>query len=252
MQRSVRVVTVLMTAAVVSVSTACSSSKSSSGSPAKTPSTSSAASSPAPSTSASSVTSTPSTATLTAITVQPGDLPAGWTSKPAQPDPNEDAYQAALVTCVGGRDTTPDRVAQVHSPDYSQGQATISSSAKALKSPSDVTADTQLLTSPKINDCYAALIRSELAKSAAGATINSLTVTVTPGSGGGPTNVVGTAAAQISLTAQGQTATAFVDATFITGPSIEAEVDFQNVGAPIPAAVRIPVVANVAARAAQG
>jgi len=252
MQRLVHMVSVLTAAAVVSVSSACSSSTSSSGSPTTTPPTSSAASSPAPSTSASSALSTPSTATLTAITVQPGDLPTGWTGKPAQPDPAADAYQAALVSCVGGRNTNPDRVAQVQSPDYSQGQATISSSAKAMKSPSDVAADAQLLSSPKINDCYATLIRTELAKSAAGATINSLTVTVTPGTGGAPANVVGTAAAQISLTAQGQTATAFIDATFITGPSIEAEVDFQNVGAPIPADVRIPVIANVAARAAQG
>lgn len=68
--------------------------------------------------------------------------------------------------------------------------------------------------------------------------------------------MVGTAAAQIGLTAQDQTATAFVDATFITGPSIEAEDDLQDVGAAIPAAVRIPVVANVVAnvvaRAVQG
>ena len=71
-------------------------------------------------------------------------------------------------------------------------------------------------------------------------------------SGGGPSNVAATVVAQVNLTVQGQTADAFLNVAFITGPSIEAEVDFQNVGAPIPADLRIPVVANVAARAAQG
>jgi hypothetical protein len=247
MERSARMAAALVAAAALTISTACSSSKSSSGSPAATP-TSSAATSPTP----SSAASTPSTATLTAIAVQPSDLPAGWTSKPAEPEPDQATNQAALVSCVGGRNTSPDETAHADSPDYSQGEATISSSVKAFSSQSDVTADAQLLASPKINDCFSALIKAQLAKSAAGTTINSVTVAVTPGSGGGPSNVVGTATGQISLTAQGQTAVAFLDVAFISGPSREAEVDFENLGTPVPATLRSAVVAKVAARTAQG
>jgi len=246
MERTGRVATALVVATLLSVSTACSSSKSSSGTPAVTPSSSAAPSSP------SSAASTPSTAALTAIVVQPSDLPAGWTSKAAEPDPDEAADQAALVSCIGGRDTSPDKIAEAPSPDYSQGNATISSSVKAFKSQDDVTADTQLLASPKINDCFASLIKTQLTRQAAGATINSVQVAFTPGSGGGPSNVVGTAAGRIALTAQGQSAVAYLDSAFMTGPALEAEVDFENLGGPVPTALRTAVIAKVATRLAQG
>jgi hypothetical protein len=247
MERSARMAAALLAAAALTIPTACSSSKSSSGSPAATP-TSSAVTSPSP----SSAASTPSTATLTAIAVQASDLPAGWTSQPSQPDPKQDANHAALVSCVGGRDTTPDRLAQADSPDFSQGNAAIASRAAAFKSQSDIAADTQLLASPKINNCYATALRAQLAESQPSATINSIKVAVTPGSGGGPSNVAATATSQISLTIQAQTAVAYIDIAFITGPALGVQITFSNVGQPVATAVRSAVIAKVAARAAQG
>jgi hypothetical protein len=259
MERSTRIAGALVPAAVLSVLTACSSSKSStppSSSPATTPSptaASTAESSALPPSSASSAPSTPSNAALNAISVQPSDLPAGWTTGPVDVDRSEDASHAALVGCVGGRNTTPDRLAEVHSPDYSQGDATISSQVSAFKSASDVAVDVQLLSSPKINACYAALAKAQLGTTVpAGTKINSIKVTVTPGAGGGPSNLAGTATAQINLTINGQTGDAFLNVAYITGPSIEAQVEFQNVGTPIPTALRNSVIAKVAARAARG
>jgi hypothetical protein len=249
MERFTRGAAVLVTGALLCLSTACSSSKSSS---TPSPTASTAASSTAPSSSPSSAASTPSTATLAAIAVQASDLPAGWTSQPSQPDPKEDANRAALVSCVGGRDTTPDRIAQADSPDFSQGEAGISSRAAAFKSQSDIAADTQLLASPKIDSCYATALRALLAETQPSATINSIKVAVTPGSGGGPSNVAATATSQISLTIQGQTALAYIDIAFITGPSLGVQITFSNVGQPVATAVRSAVIARVAARAAQG
>ena len=72
--------------------------------------------------------------TLGAIVLQDDDLP-DWTGADYQADPNEAADNAAMQACVGGRDTDPDRIAEVHSQDYSLGDATIGSDASLFSSP---------------------------------------------------------------------------------------------------------------------
>jgi hypothetical protein len=189
-------------------------------------------------------------APLTAIVLQPADLP-DWTSAPSTPDPNSAAENAALAKCVGQPDTSPDQVAEVDSPDYSSGNASISSSASSFKKPSDLTADIAILKSAKVSTCYDVLVRSEAPASLPpGTTLNSVTIVITPGSTDGPRNVVATGAGKINISQSGQRADVFLNVAFITGPLIEAEVDFENVGEPVPAAIRAAVIAKVAARAA--
>jgi hypothetical protein len=118
---------ILAAAAALCVSAACGSASK----PASTTTPSSGGGSSATSGASSSVPSTPVntaavTAALRVITLQRSDLPPGWTATAYQPDPSNAVYQAALVRCVGGRDTSADRVAEAHSPDYSQRNATIS------------------------------------------------------------------------------------------------------------------------------
>ena len=75
---------------------------------------------------------------------------------------------------------------------------------------------------------------------------------MTPGSGGGPRNVVGHGAGRINVTTGGQVVNLYLNVAFITGPLIEAQVDFQGIGAPVPLATRTAAIATVAARVAAG
>jgi hypothetical protein len=207
----------------------------------------------------SSSSSTPaSTATpaslsqLKKIVLQPMDLPAGWKGTPYQLDPNDAAYHAAMVKCVGARNTDSDKVAEAHSHDYELGDATISSSATSYRSQSDIDTDVAILHSPKLSTCYDQLVKNQLAASLpAGATVESESIKITPGSAGGPANVVATGTGTINVSLGGQHVPVYLTVAFITGPLIQAEVDTENVGSPVPAHVVNQMVAAVAARAAQ-
>src|SRR5215470_3416714 len=131
---------------VAAVLAACSSSSPNS------PSTSSGSpvSSSSPATSASAATPA-SLSQLEKIVLQPADLPSGWKGVPYQPGPNDAAESAALVKCVGGRNTDSDRVAEAHSDDFALGDAGISSSAASFRSQSDVDANVAKLHSPKVS-----------------------------------------------------------------------------------------------------
>jgi hypothetical protein len=101
--------------------------------------------------------------------------------------------------------------------------------------------------------CYQQLVKKELGASLpAGATIESESFTFTPGSAGGPANVVATGTGTVKVRLSGQQVPLYLNVAFITGPLIQAEVDAENVGTPVPASVVNALVAAVAARAAKG
>jgi len=113
-----------------------------------------------------------------------------------------------------------------------------------------VTSDTAIVKSPKMSACYSKLAADEIGGSLpAGSTLNSASVVVTPGSAGGPANVVATGAGKVEVTANGEVDDLYVNVAFITGPSIEAEIDFTNLAAPVPASLRAALIAKIAARA---
>ncbi|HEY7263147.1 MAG TPA: hypothetical protein VH589_16875 [Trebonia sp.] len=225
----------------VAVLAACSSSSSSP----STSNTSAAASTPA---------ATPaSLAHLKTIVLQSADLPSGWKGTPHQPDQNEAADNAAMAQCIGARNTDGDKFADANSDDFASGNASISSSATSYKSQTDLTSDVQMLHSSKLSSCFEQMIKKQLASSLpAGSTIESASINITPGSGGGPSNVVATGTGTIKVKVSGQEVSVYLTVAFITGPLIEAEVDAQNVGSPVPSSVVNPLVSTVATRAAQG
>jgi hypothetical protein len=209
--------------------------------------------------SSNSTASTPSSAApaslaqLKKIVLQPADLPPGWKGTPHQPDPSDAAYQAALMKCVGARNTDGDTVAVADSEDFALGDASIASSADSYRSQSDVDTDTATLHSPNYAPCDEQLGKKQLATSLpAGATIESASIKITPGSAGGPANVVGTETGTVKVSVNGQQVPVYLTLTYITGPLIEAEVDAENVGAPVPPSVVNALVATVATRAAKG
>lgn len=219
-----------------------SSSSSSSGS-----TTTASAKSP---TASPSPTHTPATEVqLKKIVLQPGDLPGAW--KPTPADPDSSGLEGELADCLGVKQTDTDQVAKTDSDDYSLGDATVSSSASSYKSQSDVDSDVALLKNPKVNACMKQLLTKDLASSMPdGASLGALSVKFTPGPGAGPANVAGVGSAVVPITVSGQQATVYVSFAYLTGPQLEAEVEAENVGAPVPAAVLQAAVKAVADRAA--
>jgi hypothetical protein len=190
---------------------------------------------------------------LTALVLQPADLPAGWTGTRYQPDPTSAANNAAFASCLGVRNTSLDQVADVHSPDFSLRSATISSEAASYRSKGDLTSDVAALTSARYPSCLESGLRAALAKTLpAGAAIKSVAVKATPGPGGGPSNVVGTAAAAVTITNAGLTLTIYSSTVFVVGPLIEAQLVFTNVGQAATADLQATLVKAVASRAARG
>jgi hypothetical protein len=190
---------------------------------------------------------------LKKIVLLPADLPSGWKGAPYQPDPNDSANNAALMKCVGARDTDSDKVAEAHSDGFALGDASISSSATSYRSQSDLNADVTTLHSPKLSSCFGQMMKKQLAASLpAGSTTESASIRITPGSAGGPANVVATGTGTIKVQVNGQQVPVYLTVAFITGPLIEAEVDAENVGSHVPATLVKSLVATVASRAAQG
>jgi hypothetical protein len=184
--------------------------------------------------------------------LQPADFPPRLEGHALPPGPERAADQAAFVKCVGARNTDGDQVAEANSEEFDLGDASIGSSADSYRSQSDVDADVAILHSPKASSCYDQVMKKVLATSKpAGATIESESIKLTPGSADGPANVAGTLTTTVKFSANGQQVPLYVTSTFITGPLIEAEVDTSNVGAPVPSSVVNALVATVATRAAK-
>jgi len=248
MQWAKRLLGVCAAGCVVAVLAACgSSSPTSPSTPSGSPLSSSSPATPA------SAATPASLSQLKRIVLRPADLPQGWKGTPYQPDPNDSADNAAMMKCVGARNTDSDKVAEANSDNFALGDASISSSASSYRSQSDLDSDVAMLHSPKLSACFEQMVKKQLVASLpAGATIDSASITITPGSAGGPANVVATGSGSIKVRVNGQQVPVYLTVAFITGPLIEAEVDTENVGAPVSESVVNPLVATVATRAVKG
>ena len=191
---------------------------------------------------------------LKQIVLRPADLPPGWKGTPYQADSSASAEDATLYKCLGVRDIDGDQVAEADSEDFARGNATISSTASSYRSQSDMDFIVAALHNPKVSPCLGQTLTKELATSLpAGATVQSASVKITPGSAGGPANVIATGTGIIKVEASGQELTFDMTETIMTGPLIEAEVDTVNVGAtPVPESVVKPLAATMATRASKG
>ena len=190
---------------------------------------------------------------LKAMVLRETDFPVGWQGTPYQADPGAAADSAALVRCVGTRNTDGNVFAQAHSPSFALGNATVSASAFSFRSQRDVDSDVAMQHSAKLPRCYEQLLKKKVAGSLpAGVVFESASVKITHGSAGDPANVVGTLKGTIGIRANGRQSAMFVTIAFITGPLIEAEVDTVSGPKPLPEALVKSLVAMVAARATMG
>jgi hypothetical protein len=216
--------------------------------------TSTAAGSLTPSSSSptSAVPSPASESQLAKIVLQPSDLPPDWTPTPYKAEPGDTAAQAALLRCLGVLSTASDKVAEAHSFDFTLGDARVSSSASSYRSQSAVDANVAALHGSKFSPCIEQRVKRQVAAQLpAGAAIESVSVKVTPGSAGGPANIVATGGGTIKISVGGQHGVYYLRVAYITGPLILAEVDAENANIPAPAPQWESLVSAVADRAAQ-
>jgi hypothetical protein len=185
------------------------------------------------------------------IPLQPHELPPGWTAAKGTNSDSGGKIDDELAACLGGHSSDADQVATVNGDDFSQGSSEISSSVSKYKSQADIDNDAHLLTSPHVDSCLTKSLRQAIASSApAGGRVNAVSFHITPGSSGGPRNVVATGSGRIALSSSGQTVRIYVDIAFISGPRIEAEVDFTGLGTRIDKSLQRRLVAAVANRTA--
>lgn len=199
--------------------------------------------------------SVPSKATLQGILLKQAEVPAGYTSVTPSPDSSDDASSAQqLIACVGGISANPqqDKVDKVESEFSNPQHASLSSDATSYKSQDDVDALVSVIKSPKADTCFNELIKKELQTSVpSGTKIGNLSVHLTPGSSGGPSNVVGTANASVTIASgQGQSITVHLVSVFISGKQLAASVDAETLGGPIDTTALGKAVLAVAGRAA--
>jgi hypothetical protein len=182
---------------------------------------------------------------LTSFQLTAADLPSTWKGTAADnSDTSVDQEEVKLASCLGVPDSGSKRDAQVSSDDFALGDATISSQATSISSQAIIDQDAKGITGPKATPCIKQL--------PAGAKIDRVDITVTPGSGGLGSNVIATASGAIVITVSGQQVSAYVNVAFIAGKLVEAEVDAESVGAPIDQTVMSKAVTAVAKRVAAG
>jgi hypothetical protein len=259
--RRTRAAAALGTLTTVALLTACSSSSNGTPSGATTPGTSAASTTSSTSTSptASATTSTAAgtgsaaeKAALAKLLLVPSDLPSGWTASPAQTSADDGAAQARFAKCVGIRNTHADKVAEADSQEFSNKDASISSSASSYSSAADVAADKSAFQDgSKATSCMTTMLRSEMTgQLPAGATLDDLNLKVLPGNNGGPANVIAKITGTIKVTSSGQHLQVYLDSTYIAGKKIEAEVDFESFSTPVDPALQAKLVKAVAERVA--
>ena len=223
------------------------------GSASKTTSTAGGGRAPLATSAATSRSATPATlAQVEKVVLRAADFPAAWTGTAHQANVSDAAWRASFGRCLAVRDTYGDKVSEAFSQDFALGDAVVVSDATSYRSQSDIDTDNAAIHGPKFAPCIDQLMKSQAAQSQPPGTPIVASFKITPGSGGGPANVVGTGTGTIKTGVNGQQVVYYLSFAYITGPLIEAEVDTSNVGAPIPASVARSLVAAVATRAAKG
>jgi hypothetical protein len=190
---------------------------------------------------------------LARIVLQPKDFPRGWKHTPSKLDPRIPADNAAVTSeflkCLGLPNQVPDQVAEAHSDDFARGDAHISSVARSFRSQNTVDAGTAALQSSKATRCFEQQFASFPLP--AGSTFDLVSVKVTPGSAGGPANVVATGVATARITVGGTAVEVYLSHAYIVGPLLAAGVDSFSAGAPVPESLMDSLIAAVANRAAR-
>lgn len=86
-------------------------------------------------------------------TLRAADFPSGWSSRPHEPVPGEEELRRDIARCLGISPPSEAATAEVRSPDFTQGLATVSSIITFVKSESDARTHADALTSERFARC---------------------------------------------------------------------------------------------------
>jgi len=194
----------------------------------------------------------PDSAQLQAAEVQLADLPSGWTAGTGAEF--DGAMMDTFAECLGRPESPGDRLMEAGSPAFSDASGHgVHSSAVSYRSATVVDSVAALFRAPKAAACFTQGVLTELADTTVppGASLGTPHVVVTPGSGGGPDNVVATAAVRLPVVTQaGAAVTVYADFVVLRGRTTTALLGLGSFGAPLSREVRDPVVQALARRIA--
>ena len=259
MRISVAIIPALALALTVSACSSTSNGKGSaigaSGSSGSSGSTSATTGASATTPTTSAAVAAPDEAKLKTLVLTAADVPSSWTASPSSSSgdnsPDDAASQAQLAACLGVPNSDKKQVASADSDDYDLANSSISSNASSYSSQDVVDQDAAALSKSNAASCFKQGLQKALTSQLpAGATVDKFDITITPGAGGGPSNVAGTLRVEVLVGVAGQQAHVYLDIVLIKGKLIEASVQFTGFGAPIAADIEAKAVRAVADRVA--
>jgi hypothetical protein len=181
-----------------------------------------------------------------ALLLKPSDLP-GWKATPDQKDPADKAFDDQLAACVGRPSPTTYTTASADSPNFSMGNAEVSSQAQFVRTVEDFKADVAAVRGPK----YAPCVRNGLARFLPrqlppGASLQSIAVKPLPIAGYGEFSA--RFRATITLLIQGQPVSVYQDAILLGKGRVELTASFSNMGQPFDPALAQALVTKLSTR----
>lgn len=191
------------------------------------------------------------TTSLSAIPVQVGELPYGWTAVPADPGTSSPATDSQMTACVGQESPNDPGFGPKPESDFAQGQFKVESDAQRITSVAGLRAQIAVLRNPKVPACLAKGMRQTFTAKAAGAKLLRFRMHVRAGPHDGPANVLATITMQMIISANDRIVVAHFDSVLIASKKVAASISFFSYGAPFDAALRAKLTGAVSGRVAQ-
>jgi len=210
-----------------------------------TTSTAASTTSTAASTTTTAVSVAADKATARALLLRLSDLPDGWRATQYRQDPVDKAINEQLAACLGRPSPETYTTVDLFSPDFSMGNADVSSEATLVKTTDDFKADAAAVRGPRFAPC----VKRALAKFAPqGVSVRSIVIQPLPVASYGQFSIG--YRATITLTGQGQTPVIYDDEVFLGKGRIELSASFSDVGRPFDPGLRRALLAKLGVRLA--
>jgi hypothetical protein len=183
------------------------------------------------------------------INLEQSDFPSGWTSSAHAASAEEQAVVRQFTECLGLPDAASHTAADVHSPDFAQGQTTTASSeVRFVRTDADASAGLAAFQSSKGPDCFRQTVDRALpGRLPQGATTSNLSARQLEF----PTLKDGTAAYQVSLTVSlggGISLPVYADLIFFRAGRAEVTLNALNTGSPFSADLEKTLAGKMADR----
>ena len=192
------------------------------------------------------------TTSLSAIPVQVGELPYGWTTDPPDTSSTSDSMSdAEMDACMGIHVTDPTFGPKAETHFDLDKASWINSVAQQIPSRASLRPELAALKSPKAPHCMAMSIRAGIASTGSGIVLHGFRLHVARGLKGGPHNIVWLMTARATLSANGRRVGLYLQSVLIASNDVGASVDILGIGVPIDLALRNRLIDAVSGRVAQ-